>query len=196
MGGKKIRSSPDGAISLRPRRIAGLLKPENEWHLEITRGCVPFGGPISPRAQGWGCEVNQRWNMQNVQAVKTLIAKAKQRPEGPLTEDPSTQESHHDHGRVFHYWGNHAPKITLILLLYGSSLGGPLGARWKPRSIFAGVMSCALALKGMLFCKALNCVYWWAAWESPKGISHTSDEARQAKLSSWELSCENGFLRG
>ena len=25
----------------------------------------------------------------------------KQQPEGPLTEDPSTQESHHDHGRAF-----------------------------------------------------------------------------------------------
>ena len=26
---------------------------------------------------------------------------SKQQPEGPLTEDPSTQASHHDHGRVF-----------------------------------------------------------------------------------------------
>ena len=27
---------------------------------------------------------------------------SKQLPEGPLTEDPSTQESHPDHGRVSH----------------------------------------------------------------------------------------------
>ena len=30
-----------------------------------------------------------------------------QQPEGPLTEGPSTQESHPDHGRAFHYWSNH-----------------------------------------------------------------------------------------
>ena len=27
-------------------------------------------------------------------------------PDGPSTEDPSTQESHPDHGRVFHDWSN------------------------------------------------------------------------------------------
>ena len=30
-----------------------------------------------------------------------FFCQIKQQPEGPLTEDPSTQESHHDNGRVF-----------------------------------------------------------------------------------------------
>ena len=51
-----------------------------------------------------------------------------QRPEGPLTEDPYTQESRHDHGIVFFaLLKQPLPKLTLSPLLDGSSLGAPLG---------------------------------------------------------------------
>ena len=61
---------------------------------------------------------------------KIISVMHKQQPEGPLTEDPSIQESHHDHGRAKTLLKQALPKLTLSPLLDGSLLGGSLlGAR-------------------------------------------------------------------
>ena len=74
--------------------------------LSCFQGCKPV------RSRGVSSDFLQHLSAQrspidlcngwaHLQHKKKLNTYIKQQPEGPLTEDPSTQESHPDHGRVF-----------------------------------------------------------------------------------------------